>query len=82
MTAPEDVRRRIRDLALSVEGVRGVDLLRLRRSSLVLWVDIHVEVDGALTVAEGHRIAHMVKDRLTDSEIPVRDALVHVEPVS
>ncbi len=82
VTAPEEVRQRIRDLALSVEGVRGIDLLRVRRSGLVLWVDIHVEVDGALTVAEGHRIAHLVKDRLIGSELPIRDALVHVEPVT
>jgi len=75
-----ETRARIRSLAVGVQGVRGVDVLRVRRSGLVLIVDIHVEVDGDLTVRDGHAIAHLVKDHLLGSELPVLDALVHVEP--
>lgn len=78
--APPDVVARLREIAGNVPGVTGIDELRVRRSGLVLLVDIHVEVHGALSVSEGHRIAHRVKDRLLDSELPVLDVLVHIEP--
>ena len=80
VSADADIHSRIRRLAEEVEGVRGVDVLRVRRSGLVLIVDIHIEVDADLTVRDGHSIAHVVKDQLVESELPILDALVHVEP--
>lgn len=80
VTAPRDVHERVRALTLGVDGVEGVDDLRVRRSGLVYLVDIHVVVDGELTVRSGHTLGHRVKDRLLHSELPILDALVHVEP--
>lgn len=80
VAAPEEIQDRIRELTKSVPGVEGIDLLRVRPSGLVLWVDIHVEVGGDLSVREGHEIAHLVKHRLMNSELRILDALVHIEP--
>ena len=80
VAAPGDIHARIRQLTEAVPGVEGVDVLRVRRSGLVFLADIHVEVDGGLPVREGHAIAHRVKDRILQSELPVLDALVHIEP--
>ncbi len=71
---------RIREIASAVPGVSGIDDCRARRSGLGWLVDIHVEVDGAMPVREGHRIAHEVKDALLASGVGVLDALVHIEP--
>ncbi len=79
-TAPKEVCDRVREIAESVPGVDGLDLLRVRQSGLALWVDIHVEVDGDISVREGHEIAHLVKDGLLHSDLRILDALVHVEP--
>jgi divalent metal cation (Fe/Co/Zn/Cd) transporter len=46
------------------------------------FVDIHIQVDGSLSVAEGHAIAHAVKDKLLKSDLRIKDVLVHVEPVT
>jgi cation diffusion facilitator family transporter len=70
----------IREIAGQVEGVTGIDLVRVRKSGLGLWVDIHVEVPAEMTVREGHAIAHRVKDALMTSSHNVMDALVHIEP--
>jgi len=78
--APQDVRARIRTIAGQVDDVAGVDELRVRKSGLVYFVDIHVEVDGGLTVHRGHEIGHDVKSALMGSELPILDVLVHVEP--
>lgn len=80
VAAPEPMVQEVRALAAAVTGVSGVDVCRVRRSGLVLLVDIHVEVDEDITVRQGHEIAHTVKDALLRSELPILDALVHIEP--
>jgi len=80
VTAPKKILDRVRQIALSVPGVDSVDLLRVRQSGLALWVDIHVEVEGDISVRAGHEIAHLVKDGLLNSDLRILDALVHVEP--
>ncbi len=82
VAAPPEIHTRVRSLASEVPRVSAVELLRIRKSGLVFWVDIHIEVDPDLTVREGHEIAHEVKDRLIGSELPILEALVHVEPLT
>ena len=77
---PEKVLGNVRTIALRVDGVAGIDMCRVRKSGLGLWVDIHVEVPGGKTVREGHTIAHRVKDALLASNHNIMDAVVHIEP--
>ncbi len=70
----------IREVALQVEGVESIHKCYMRKMGLEYYVDIHVRVDGDLSVREGHRIAHAVKDRIRESNPAVMDALVHIEP--
>jgi cation diffusion facilitator family transporter len=76
----DDTLARVRETAGAVPGVTGIETCRARRSGLGWLVDIHVEVDGDLSVREGHRIAHDVKDALFAADLGVLDALVHIEP--
>ena len=71
---------RVRESAASVAGVLAVEKLWLRKSGLEYFADIHIEVDPNMTVAEGHRIGHLVKDRLLEEFGTLRDVLVHLEP--
>ena len=71
---------RIREVAMSVAGIKAVETLWVRKSGLEFFADIHIEVDQQLTVAEGHRIGHQVKDRLLAEFPNLRDVLVHLEP--
>ncbi|NQV25956.1 MAG: cation transporter [Rhodopirellula sp.] len=70
----------IREVALSVKGVEEVETLRVRKSGLEFFADIHIEVDQHQTVAAGHRIGHQVKDALLAEFSNLRDVLVHLEP--
>src|SRR5262249_23002738 len=70
----------IRRLAAEVPGVKGVEKLLVRKSGLEYFADIHLEVDAAMTVADGHLIGHRVKDRLRGALPTLRDVLVHLEP--
>jgi cation diffusion facilitator family transporter len=78
---PQNLENEVRALALAVPGVQALHKVRMRKSGLSLLVDIQVQVDGNLTVREGHDIAHAVKDALLAS-VPhgIDDVTVHIEP--
>ncbi len=75
-----DLPGRIRRLSEGVPGVAGTETCRLRRSGRGYFAELHIEVDGRLSVAEGHEIAHRVKDRLFSGDLHLIDIVVHVEP--
>ena len=77
---PLETETEIRRLAGAVAGVRYVEKCRVLRSGLSLLVDIHVHVDGAQSVREGHAIAHAVKDALMAAPLAITDVAVHIEP--
>lgn len=70
----------MRTTVLKVEGVRGVEKFRVRKSGLEYFADIHIEVAPDRTVADGHRIGHTAKARLLEQFPNLRDVLVHLEP--
>ncbi len=78
---PAEITQGIRNEAGKVPGVKAIDLCYVRKMGVDFYVDIHVKVNGSLSVREGHAIAHAVKDRLRLNNPAVRDALVHIEPV-
>ncbi len=76
----KEIVMKVRRLASSVRQVTRVEKCYVRKMGFDYYVDLHIEVDGKLTVDEGHRIAHNVKDTLLKSDLRVTDVLVHVEP--
>jgi divalent metal cation (Fe/Co/Zn/Cd) transporter len=79
-SVPHETVAAVRLLAGSVDGVVAIDKCRVRKIGLHLALDIHVVVDGGLTVRRGHEIAHDVKDRLLHSPHRINDVIVHIEP--
>jgi cation diffusion facilitator family transporter len=66
--------------ASSVPGVVEVEKCNARKMGLDYYVDLHVGVDGNISVHEGHEIAHRVKSAIQQSDSRIADVLVHVEP--
>lgn len=80
-TSPDPaVISQIRSIASEVDGVKGIEKCHVRKMGYNYFVDMHVEVDGNLTVENGHRIGHQVKDRVCEKLPFVHDVLVHIEP--
>ena len=65
----------------SIAGVRGLHDLRTRKTGDMLLVDVHIEVDGNLTVRQGHDIAAEVSQAVLAAH-PVLDVMTHVDPVT
>ena len=78
--APGEVIEGIMAAARAVEGVDNVEKCRVRKSGLSLIADIHVRVQGEVTVTDGHFIAHRVKDALMGGGFNILDVTVHIEP--
>ena len=80
-TMPDDASMSaIRAAAMEVPGVRGVEKCFARKTGLQYHVDLHLEVDGTMTVRHSHDIAHQVRERIMQNLDWVADVLIHVEP--
>jgi len=70
----------IRAAAMRVPGALAVEKCFARKTGLRYHVDLHLEVDPAMTVLASHEIATEVRFRIRDEVDWVADVLVHVEP--
>src|SRR5205085_11396592 len=71
----------VQQAAASVPGVIEVEKCFLRKMGLSFYADLHVGVNGEISVREGHHIAHAVKRAIQQAEPRIADVLLHVEPV-
>lgn len=72
----------IRALAERVPGVVGTEKCFVRKMGFEFFADLHVIVDGSISVREGHDIAHAVKAAIMQAKPAVYNVLVHIEPAS
>jgi cation diffusion facilitator family transporter len=77
-----ELESQIRRVALAVPGVLDLHKGFLRKSGFDYFVDLEIQVDGALTVSEGHTLAHEVQSALRRELSPYRFGriVIHVEP--
>jgi ferrous-iron efflux pump FieF len=76
---PADVQRRIVEVALEHPEVRGVHELRTRQSGPTRFIDLHLELNGRMSLAEAHRISDQV-DVAIRSALPGADVMIHQDP--
>jgi cation diffusion facilitator family transporter len=70
----------IRETVRTTPGVVGLHDLRTRRMAQKILIDAHVQVDGHISVSEGHRIGDEVRRRVLVAHEDVLDMLVHIDP--
>jgi len=66
-----------------VEGVPGVlscHRVRSRGHETAVYVDLHIQIDPAVTIEQGHATAHEVQRRLRERFPNIEDVTVHAEP--
>jgi len=69
-------------IALAVEavpGVRNCHQIRVRYSGPVLFIDLHVLVDGQQTLAQAHGLTEAIEAAIHELA-PRADVTVHPEP--
>lgn len=74
------MREHIRVIITATPEVRATHAIRTRRAGPGIYVDVHVLVDGAMSVNRGHEISEIVEQRLLKECPDVADVVVHLEP--
>jgi len=70
----------VRALAEAVPGVVATEKCFVRKMGFEFFADLHVVVDGTISVREGHAIAGAVKAAIKRAKPAVYNVLVHIEP--
>ena len=76
---PDDERRRIVEIATGEDGVEGVHDLRTRSSGTQVFIQMHVEMDGDMTLRRAHEIADAVEIKVQNA-FPNAEVIVHQDP--
>ena len=76
---PDGDRARIRQIALAHPQVKSVHDLRTRAAGPTAFIQIHVEMDGDLTLAEAHRISDAVEADIL-AAFPQAEVMIHQDP--
>ncbi len=79
--ADDDTVAAIRATLLATPGVQGLHDMRTRHMGDQILVDVHLEIDGELTVYQGHDIAANARARVM-AEHHVLDVMTHIDPVA
>jgi cation diffusion facilitator family transporter len=79
-SAPAGMEQRIAELVATVPGVQNCHNLRIRWSGPVLFIDLHVLVDGRQSLAEAHALTEQIEAAIQEIA-PEADITVHPEPV-
>ena len=80
-TAPQpEILDKIKQCTLSVDRVIDMHDLRVRTSGGLHQMELHIVVDGRLTVTEGHQIAKAVESCLAEEIADLDRIIVHVDP--
>ncbi|MGO8917116.1 MAG: cation diffusion facilitator family transporter [Stellaceae bacterium] len=75
----DGARARIRAIALANPQVKAVHDLRTRAAGPNAFIQIHVEMDGGLTLIEAHRISDAVEAEIL-AAFPQAEVMIHQDP--
>lgn len=76
----EETEEKITQLLLGTPGVQGLHDLKTRKLGDMIWVEVDLEMHGALTIYQGHEIAEAARKRVMDA-LPVLEVMTHFDPV-
>lgn len=77
--APDGMEQRVATAVEAVAGVRNCHQVRLRYSGPVLFVDLHVLVDGKQSLVQAHDLTEAIEHAIHEIA-PDSDVTVHPEP--
>jgi cation diffusion facilitator family transporter len=79
--APRDIQKKIAYIACNIQGVQDIHKIRTRYISTSILVDMHIVVDGSISVRDGHAIADEVEAQIINGIPIVLGAVIHVDPM-
>jgi len=77
---PDEERKRIREIALAHPEVHALHDLRSRRAGTDTFIQLHIELDGKLTVEQAHEISDAVEEEIR-AAFPNAEVIIHQDPL-
>lgn len=78
---PKDIEQRIEQIILSVDGVSSPHHLRTRRIGSAYAIEVHIRMDGNLTLTQAHAVTTAVERLLKQEFGDSTHVGIHTEPV-
>ena len=78
---PADTERKIMDIIESFPEISSPHHLRTRRIGSHIAIEVHLRLDGKMSLEEAHAVVTMVERRLKDEFGPDTHIGIHMEPV-
>jgi ferrous-iron efflux pump FieF len=76
---PAATRQRIKDIVLAHPEVQGLHDLRTREAGTTQFIELHLEIDGQMSVAAAHEVTDAIEAELF-AEFPMAEVILHQEP--
>ncbi|MCL1094404.1 cation diffusion facilitator family transporter [Shewanella kaireitica] len=76
----DETRDKITDIAINDPQVRGIHDLRTRESGKTMFIQFHLELDGALSLEQAHQLAVATSARIRQ-EFVEAEVIIHQDPV-
>lgn len=76
---PAEDQERIREIALRHGDVRGLHDLRTRRAGPQVFIQLHLEMDGGMSLYRAHSVAEAVEADL-QTAFPGAEVIIHQDP--
>ncbi len=76
---PDETRQRIEQIVRAYPEVRGLHDLRTRASGRQSFIQLHLEMDGGMSLYDAHRVADAVEADLRQS-FPRAEVIIHQDP--
>lgn len=71
---------KIRECVMQFDHVKGVHNIRSRGTNNRIYIDMHILVDGDMTVAESHEMQHEIELEIKETINNQAHVIIHVEP--
>lgn len=78
---PDDERQKITDVVMTHPSTQGFHDLRTRRSGVRVFIQLHLELDASLSLAEAHSIANEIEQQIA-SLFNDAEVIIHEDPVT
>ena len=76
---PDTERKRIKDIVLAHPGVTGLHELRTRSAGLYTFIQLHIELDPSMPLAEAHAVSDAV-ERALCAAFDKAEIIIHQDP--
>jgi cation diffusion facilitator family transporter len=70
----------VREVVQSLPQVLGCEKIRTRGSADYAFLDLHLWLNGSMSLEHAHATSHVVKDRLMTKFPQLADVVIHIEP--